>query len=223
MTNVTARIKKAGKHFEVLVDLDDAMKFRRGENSFIQAETEDIFRDLKKGDKAPEADLLEAFGTADVNEIVKKIVKDGEVQTTQDFRDEEHEKKIKQVVDFLARNAIDPQTKNPITPERIKSALEQAHVNIKNSPVESQIKEILDSLTKIIPIKISTKKVKVTIPAMHTGKAYGVVSQYKESENWQNDGSLEIVVEVPAGVIMDFYDKLNGVTHGSALTEEIGE
>lgn len=223
MTNVTARINKSGKHFEVLVNLDDAMKFRRGESSFISAETEDIFRDLKKGEKAPASDLLAAFGTEDVSEIVKKIVKDGEVQTTQDFRDEEHEKKIKQAVDFLARNAVDPQTKNPITPERIKSALEQAHVNIKNSPIESQIKDILDELSKIIPIKIETKKVKVTVPAMHTGKVYGVVSQYKESENWKDDGSLEVVVSVPAGAIIDFYDKLNGVTHGSALTEEIKE
>jgi ribosome maturation protein Sdo1 len=38
-----------------------------------------------------------------------------------------------------------------------------------------------------------------------------------------NDGSLEVIVEVPSGMIMDFYDKLNGVTHGSAITEEIKE
>ena len=223
MTNVTARIKKAGKHFEVLVNLDDAMKFKRGQSSFIQAETDIIFRDLKKGDKAPEADLEEAFGTLDVNEIVKRIVKEGDVLTTQEFRDEEHEKRIKQVVDFLSRNAVDPKTGNPITPERIKMSLEQAHVNIKNSPIENQINEILDDLTKIIPIKLDTKKVKITIPAIHTGKAYGVVAIYKESENWLNDGSLEVIVKVPAGMIMDFYDKLNGVTHGSALTEEIKE
>jgi ribosome maturation protein SDO1 len=223
MTNVTARIKKAGKHFEILVDIDDAMKFKRGESDFIQAETDDIFRDLKKGDKAPSADLMEAFGTEDVNEIVRKIVKEGEVLTTQDFRDAEHEKKVKQVVEFLVRNSIDPQTGNPLTSERIKNAIEQAHINIKNTPIESQINEILDGLTKIIPIKIDTKKVKVTIPAIHTGKAYGVVSQYKETEDWLNDGSLEIIVNVPAGMIMDFYDKLNQVTHGSALTEDMKE
>lgn len=223
MTNVTARIKKAGKHFEILVNLEDAMKFKKGESSFIQAETEIIFRDLKKGDKAPSADLVEAFGTEDVNEIVKKIVKEGEIQTTQEFRDEEHEKKIKQVVDFLSRNAVDPKTMNPITPERIKSGLEQAHINIKNVPIENQVNEILDALTKVMPIKLDTKRVKITIPAMHTGRAYGVISVYKESENWLNDGSLEVIVKVPAGIIIDFYDKLNGVTHGSALTEEIKE
>jgi len=223
MVNTTARIKKAGKHFEVIVNLDDALKFKKGTGSFIQAETEFIFKDIKKGEKAPEDELKEAFGTTDVNEIVKKIVKEGEIQTTQEYRDAEHEKKFKQVVDFLSKNACDPQTGRPHTTERIKNALEQANVNIKNTSIESQIKEILEKISGIIPIKIEEKKVKIKIPALHTGRAYGIVAIYKESENWLNDGSLEVVVKVPSGMIMEFYDKLNGVTHGSAITEEIKE
>lgn len=223
MTNTTVRIKKAGKHFETLVNLEDAMKFKKGESNFIQAETDVIFRDMKKGERAPTNDLEEAFGTTDVNEIVKKIVKEGEILTTQEFRDAEQEKKFRQIVDFIVTNAVDPQTGNPFTTERVKNALEQAHVNIKNTSVENQINEVLEKLSKIIPIKLDTKRVKVTIPAAHTGRAYGVVAQYKETENWLNDGSLEVTVKVPSGMIMDFYDKLNSVTHGSALTEEIKE
>ena len=223
MVNTTARVKKTGKNFEVLVDLDDALKFKKGLSAFIQAETEFIFKDLKKGEKASESELKSAFGTTDVNEIVKKIVKEGEIQTTQDYRDAEQEKRFKQVVDFLVKNANDPQTGRPHTAERIKNALEQANVNIKNTSIENQISEILEKISKLIPIKIETKKVKIKIPAIHTGKAYGVVAIYKVSENWLNDGSLEVVVEVPSGMIMDFYNKLNGVTHGSALTEEIKE
>ena len=67
------------------------------------------------------------------------------------------------------------------------------------------------------------KSVKITIPAMHTGKAYGVVAQYKKEESWLDDGSLRVVVSVPSGIVMDFYDKLNSITHGSALTEEVNE
>src|SRR3989344_9120373 len=115
MTITTARIKKIGKHFEILVDLDNALKFKKGTSSFIQAETEFIFKDIKKGEKAPENELKEAFGTTDVNEIVKKIVKEGEIQTTQEFRDAEHEKRFKQVIDFLTKNAYDPQTGRPHT------------------------------------------------------------------------------------------------------------
>ena len=156
-------------------------------------------------------------------EIVEKIIKDGEVQLTQEHRDEEKENKLKQVVEFLVTNAVEPQTGNPHTAERIKNALEQSHVNIKNVPIENQIKNILEEVSKVIPIKIETKKVRITVPAVHTGKVHGIINQYKENEKWLDDGSLEVVVSVPAGIIIDFYDKLNSVTHGSALTEEIRE
>lgn len=223
MTNTLARIKREGKNFEIIVDLDDALKFRKGELSSVEAEGDRIFSDSKKGQVASDSDLRKSFGTTDINEIVEKIVKSGEVLITQEKRDEEKEKKYKQVVDFLATNSIDPKTGNPHTPERIKRALEEAHVNLKNVPIESQIKDIIYEISKFIPIKLEMKKVRITVPAIHTGKAYGIVSQYKENEKWLDDGSLQITISIPAGIIMNFYDRLNSVTHGSALTEEIRE
>jgi len=223
MTQTIARIKQKGKHFEIIVDLDNALKFRKGETSFFEPESESVFTNSKSGDVASNSDLESCFGTTDVSEIAKKIVKNGEVLVSQGHRDEERDKKMKQVVDFLSRNTINPQTGNPHTPDRIKKALEEAHVNIKNTPIDSQIKDILEQISKIIPVKIETKKIKVTIPAVHTGKAYNIINQYKEEENWMNDGSLEVTISIPAGMIMDFYDKLNSATHGAALTEEIKE
>jgi ribosome maturation protein SDO1 len=223
MANTIARIKKAGKNFEIIVDMDNALKFKKGESSYIESEAEMVFTDAKKGNSAPSADLKAAFGTTDVNQIAAIIVKNGEVMVSQEHRDEERDKRYKQIVDFLSRNAFDPRTGKPHTPQRIESALEQAHVNIKNGPIDSQIPEIIEQISKIIPIKVETKRIRITIPAIYTGKAYGVINQYKENENWLNDGSLEVVVKIPSGVIMDFYDKLNGITHGSALTEEIKE
>ena len=221
MTQTLARIKKAGKNFEILVDLDDSLKFKKGESDFIEAEGDKIFTDSKKGQVASSSDLEEAFGTIDTNEIVEKIIKNGEVLVTQEHRSAEQEQKFRQVVEFLTSNSVDPQTGNPHTSERIKNALKQSHINIKNTNVENQIKDILLEISKIIPIKLETKKIKITVPAIHTGKVYGVISQYKDQEKWLDDGSLEVIVEIPSGIIMDFYDKLNSVTHGSALTEEI--
>lgn len=223
MTDTTARIKKAGKNFEIIVDLDEALAFKKGSGSSAGAESDRIFKDLKKGLVASQEDLKEAFGTTDAQIIIERIVKEGEILTTQDYRDEEREKKEKQVVDFLAVNSMDPRTGNPHTAERIRSALEQAHVNIKNVPAENQINEIMREIEKIIPITIKIKKIKVTIPAIHTGKAYGVINPYKSDEEWENDGSLKVTLNVPAGMVMEFYDKLNSVTHGSALTEEVKE
>ncbi len=218
-----ARITKNGIHFEILVNMDDALKFKKGESDFFDLVIDKIFLDIQKGNVASNDDLEIAFKTTNPLEIGKRIVKEGEVLVNQEHRSEEREKQIRQVVDFLARNAIDPQSGNPISPERIRSALEEAHVNIKNVPVENQIQDILEKISSIIPIKIETKKVKVHVPALQTGKIYGFIQQYKEKETWLDDGSLEVIVKVPAGLIMDFYDKLNSMTHGSAITEDVQE
>lgn len=223
MVQTTARIKQQGKHFEIVVDLDRALKFKSGQiatTDFLEADV--IFTDSKKGIKASEKDLKDAFGVSDVNTIASKIVKNGEVLLTQGHRDEERENKIKQVINFLSTNASDPNGR-PHTAERIKNALEQAQVNIKNVPVEAQIKEIIEKISPILPIRLQMKKVKIIVPALHTGKAYGIFSQYKETENWLGNGDLEVIVNVPAGLIMDFYDKLNSITHGAAVTEEVIE
>ena len=221
MTQTIARIKQKGKHFEIIVDLDSAIKFKKGASSSFEAEDNRVFTNSKRGEVASNSDLMSCFGTADASEVIKKIVKEGEILLSQDYRDEERDKKVKQIVDFLSRNSTNPQTGKPHTPDRIKSALEESHVNIKNAPIDSQINDILSQISKIIPIKIETKKIKIKIPAIHTGKAYSIIGQYKEEENWMNDGSLEVIVSIPAGITMDFYDKLNSATHGSALTEEI--
>ncbi|HEB47208.1 MAG TPA: ribosome assembly factor SBDS [Candidatus Pacearchaeota archaeon] len=225
MTQTIARIKQHGKHFEIMVDTDKALKFRKGESSgmdFLEIDT--IFTDSKKGFTASNKDLEEAFGTTSVNLIAERIVKKGEVLLTHEHRDEEKEKKIKQVVDILSKMAVDPQTGNPHTPERIKNALEQAKVNIKNTPVDAQIKDIITEISKIIPLRIETKKVKITIPAQYTGSTYGLIKSYIENENWKNNGDLEVIAGIPSGTqIMNFYDKLNSITHGSAITEEIKE
>lgn len=222
MANTTARLKRDGKQYEVLVDLEKALKYKKGDSVTVDfLETETIFHDLKKGERASESDMEKVFGTTDSYEIAGKIVKSGDIELTQDYRDEERDRKYKQVIDFLVRNAVDPKTGNPHTPERLKNALEQAHVNIKNNPIDQQIGDILEELSKVIPIKVQKKKIKVIIPSSHTGRAYGVIAPYKEEENWLSNGDLEVVLSIPAGIVMDFYDKLNSMTHGSAISEEI--
>ena len=222
MTQTIARTKQKGKHFEIMVDLDLALKYKKGlSNNIDFLQIDRVFTDHKKGTVPSASDLKDCFGTDNIQEIAGKIVKGGEIQLTQEFRSEEKDKKIKQVVDFLSVNAVDPQSGRKITAERMKTALEEAHVNIKNTPIESQIGEIMEQLSKVLPIKMETKKIKIVIPAMHTGKAYGIVNQYKEKEDWLANGDLEVVVNIPAGLTMDFFDKLNSSTHGSVMTQEI--
>jgi len=223
MVQTTARIKKGGKHFEILVDLDEAMKFRTdlpGANLNAAVVTEVIFYDLKSGAQASKEDLEINFGTSDVMEVARKIIKSGEIERTVESLRAAQDKKYKQVVEFFRKNAVSPEGR-PYTADRIMKALSEAHVNVKNKPIESQVQDILDQLSKVLPVRMERKKVKLTIPAIHTGKAYGAVKEFMIKEDWKSNGDLEVIVEVPAGLIMEFYDKINSATHGSVLSEEI--
>ena len=223
MVQTTARIKKGGKHFEILVDLDEALKFKKespGSNINSAVLTDDIFYNLKSGEHASTEDLEKFFETTNVTEVAEKIIRFGEVVLTADSIKEEQEKKYKQAVDFLSRNAVSP-SGVPYTPDRIMKALSEAHVNIKNKPIESQITEITDQLSKVLPLKIEKKKFKITIPATQTGKSYGTLKEFMTKENWLSNGNLEAIIEIPSGIMIDFFEKLNNQTHGSVMSEEI--
>lgn len=225
MGDTVARLRVGSLIFETMVDLDNALKFKKGMpvsiNDIIRDQT--VYMDLKKGLKAGSGDLKKSFGTDNFEEVVAKIVKKGEVEVTQEHRDAETDRRRKQIVDFLIKNAVDSRTNRPFTPDMIENALNQSGVKIENKAFEGQINDILEKLRKILPIKIETKKLLIRIPAEHTGRVYGIIQEYKEKENWLNDGSLEVVLNLPIGLQSDFYDKLNSITHGSAITKEIKE
>jgi ribosome maturation protein SDO1 len=225
MGDTVAKLRSGKLFFETMVDLDNAMKLRKGDDVSISEIVRDsaIYTNLGKGMKAGSAELEQAFGTSNFEEVVEKIVKKGIIEVSQEFRDEALENRRKQVIDFLVRNAVDAQSGRPFTPETIENALKEAGAKIENKNVDQQINGIVDSLKSVLALKIETKKLKVTVPAAHTGKAYGILNEYKEKEDWLPNGDLQITLNIPVGIQMEFYDKLNGVTHGSAITEEIRE
>jgi len=228
MAQVPAKIKINGKLFEVIVDCDKAMVFRRNKNQSL-AELRDIlqydgvFSDFKKGIRVPEKEMMDAFNTMDIYVITQKIINDGEVQVTQEYRDKQRDLKEKQLLEFLIRNCADPRTGAPYTHDRLTSAMKQAGAKVdENKGVDEQALLILKQLEKVIPIKISVKKLKIIIPAMHTGKVYGLFKDLKkEGEDWLADGSMSVIINIPAGMQLEFYDKLNALTHGTAISEEI--
>ena len=225
MTDTVARLKTGKMTFETMVDLDNAMKMKKGIAVSITDVIRDtcVYTDQKKGMRAGSAELMNSFGTTDINAIVERIVRKGEIEVTKEFRDEATENKKKQIIDFISKNGVNAQTNRPFTPDMIESAMKQAGVRIQNISVDKQITSIMEDLKRILPIKIQTKKIKIKIPVEHTGKVYGLINEYKEKEDWLSDGSLEVVLNIPVGILMDFYDKLNSITHGSAITSEIKE
>jgi len=221
MANVEARIKVKGKTFEISVDLDEALKVRAGRGNVSSAlNSPAIYTDVKRGMAASNAELNAFFDTDDIYKIAEIIIKKGEVQKNQEFRDAEREKRIKQVVDLILRNAVD-QHGRPYTEDRIRKAISEVHFNFDNRSAEQQMPELITKLSGVIPIRVETKKIKLIIPARYSAQIYGMLKDYKESEDWLSNGDLQVVMNIPSGLQVDFYDKLNSVTHGAIVSEEV--
>jgi len=220
---VVARLKRGEQHFEILIDPHAASKILDGEEVDILANLaiDTIFKDAHKGTHAAEESLVKVFGTKDIATIAKEILVKGEMQLTTDQRREMVEKKRKRIVDIIMRNAMDPQTKLPHPRPRIERAMEEAKVHIDPfKSVDQQVKLVVDALRPIIPLSIEQVRISVKIPAQFVGKAYGVARNYGvlEREDWQSDGSWLGIVRIPAGMQIDFYEKLNEVTKGNIDT-----
>jgi ribosome maturation protein SDO1 len=223
MANVPAKLSIKGKRYEILVDAEGAMSLKHGKPVSISnvVISDCVFHDLKKGLRASEKDLADDFGSSDINAVAERIIKNGEINIPQEYREKAQEDRMKQVIEFLVRNVQDPKTGKPYTPDLIKISIEKAGVNVDNRPVEEQIAKIIDKLRPILPVKIETKKLQIRVPAVNTGKVYGLLTDYKEKEEWMSNGDLQVVINLPAGMQMSFYDKLNAITHGSAIVTEL--
>src|SRR3990170_6034250 len=146
---VIARVEKAGEKFEVLVKPDAGQRLRDGKEVDLLAEMaiDQIFRDAHKGSKASEEKMTETFGTSEVLDVAGQIIKKGEIQLTTEQRRQMLEAKRKQIVQYIAANAINPQTGAPHPPARIEIAMEEAKVHVDPfKGLEEQVKDVLDAL-----------------------------------------------------------------------------
>jgi len=220
---VIARLKKGEHIFEILVDCDKALELRHGKSLSVRdvVATDDIFKDVKKGDKASELLLTQVFGTSDIETIEKKIIKDGEVQLTSQHKEKLREEKRKRIIEIIHRNAIDSKTGYPHPPQRIENALNEAKVHIDEyKTAEQQVDEILAKIRAIIPIKFETREIAVRVPARYAGASMLILKKHKLlKEEWTNDGLLVAIVEIPAGIQDEFFAALNGITHGEVQTK----
>lgn len=92
------RIKR-GKHvFEAATNEGTVLKYRDGKLGWSQVPlVEVVFTSFQKGNKANEKDLHEAFGTSDVNAVLKEIVEKGDLQVSSAERKEAVDKKLKEI------------------------------------------------------------------------------------------------------------------------------
>ncbi|MEM4280957.1 MAG: ribosome assembly factor SBDS [Candidatus Caldarchaeum sp.] len=218
-TYTIARLGRGDTTYEILVDPDMALKYKLGEKVPVSKMLvyEEVFKDWKKGVRASEADLKKAFGVSDIKTIAEKIISEGEVLITAEQRRKLIEEKKRQIIDFIARNAIDPRTNTPHPPQRIELALEQVGLSIEPfADAKQEAMKAVEKLRKILPLKIGSVRVEIKVSGEFVGKVYGLIRNMGSmlEESWLGDGSWRCLAEVPTGLHADLVDRLNKICGG---------
>ena len=219
------RLNLDGNKFELLVKPDPALEYKLGKRADLSSVlvSDEIYSDANKGSRVGVEKLVKYFNTTDPTEISKQILSRGELSLTTEQRRKMVEEKRKQIIQYINKNFVDPKTHIPHPLTRIESALDQARLIIDPfKRPEEQIKTILDSLRKILPLKSESVRLTITIPPQFSAQSYSVLKTAGNfnGEQWLSDGSLKVIIEINAGMKGVIIDRIGSVTKGSAHVTE---
>lgn len=211
--------------FELLVKPDQALEYKLGKRSDLSSVliSDEIYSDANKGSRVSSDKLNKHFKTTNTNEIIKQILSRGELSLTTDQRRKMVEEKRKQIIQYINKNYVDPKTKLPHPIQRIENALENVRVIIDPfKKAEDQIKTVVDSLRKILPLASEMLQLNIIIPRSFASNSINFIKSSGSliSEQWLSDGSLKVKIEINAGIRGNFLDRLGSLTKGSAQVKE---
>ena len=218
------RFSVEGEKFELLVKPDPALEYKLGKRKDTSTVlvSEEIYSDSNKGTRASTEKLMKAFKTTDPAAIATIILQKGDLNLTTDQRRKMVSEKRKQIVEFIAKTYVDPRSHIPHPPLRIEQAMDDAKVSVdpfRNT--DDQIKEIVEQLRSIIPLKSENMLLEILVPAQFAAQSYSVLKSAGtlKKEEWQANGSLKVILDIPAAARANVIDRLGSVTKGSASVE----
>ncbi len=220
------RFAVEGEKFELLVKPDPALEFKLGKKKDISAIliSEEIYSDSNKGTRASTEKLMKAFKTTDPMAIATIILQKGDLNLTTDQRRKMVSEKRKQIVEFIAKNFVDPRSHLPHPPIRIEQAMDDARVSIDPFKyVDEQTKDIVEQLRSIIPLKSENMLLEILVPAQFAAQSYSVLKSAGslKKEEWQANGSLKVILDISAAARANVIDRLGSITKGSASVEVV--
>ncbi len=194
--------KKEGQEFQVLVDYEKLLQFKKEENIDIYDVLADtsIYVDIKKGLLQSQNLTNEIFAKKTENEILKEILLKGECQIPTSFLNKKRDEIKQKVISYIVESCINPQTNHKFTPSMVESEVNKLKFNFDaNKDYIYQAEQVIKKLQSNFPIKVDIKSILLSIPAKFTGKFYG--REFRKlgkitKEYFDNHGALRIHMDV---------------------------
>jgi len=217
---VVARIVKGNQRFEILVDPKKALELKKGRTIPIEEilAYPAIYKNARTAEQASLQDLQNFFGTTDVYQIAERIIKEGQVQLTAEQRKELIEQKKLQIASLISKRSINPQTNTPHPVQRILKVMEEVGVKIDPfQDAEQQIDRVVKEIRKVLPLRFEKVTLRIKVGPQYCGKVYSILRNFGEikNENWLQDGSYQVEIEMLAGIQDELFEKLAKLTQGN--------
>ncbi|MBT3477455.1 MAG: ribosome assembly factor SBDS [Euryarchaeota archaeon] len=220
---VLARMEKGGKRYELLVDpnLVDEFKSEPASvdlNAFLAMD--EVFHDIRGGERPTEDAITNTFGTQDIFEITKTILAKGSIQLTTAQRKARVEQMRQQIVHEIHTQAVDPKTKSPHPKTRIELALTESRYSVDPfKRLDDQVKDAIELLKPMIPLSFESIRLAVRVPGSAYGGSSRILRPYLEKEQWLENGSWAGIIEIPAGMKDVIYGKLMSQSSDTEMKE----
>ncbi|KAG2345321.1 Shwachman-Bodian-diamond syndrome protein [Suillus weaverae] len=228
LTNVSiVRLKKGGKRFEIACYKNKVQEWRNGVETSLDdvLQISNVFMNVSKGEVAKSNDLQKAFGTSTVDDVVKEILKKGEVQVAEKERDHDLASLRKEIATIVAEKCVDPATQRPYPVGMIEKAMAEAGVSVKaGKNAKSQVAETLRLIQghSTLPIQRARMRVRVVLPATEGERLQEQLRALAETVEKEDKGeSWETVMLIEPSQIRTINELLQKECKGKGRVETL--
>ena len=218
LTNVSVvRLKVGGKRFEVACYKNKVGEYRTNLEKDIDnvLQIHSVFINVSKGQLAPIEDLKQAFKTDDLNVIIERILRKGEIQVGEKERNKQIEMLQKEVVQVIVSKTINPQTKKPYPFQMIEEVLKQIpYVYNPNKNPKQIALELLPKIQEKIPIERVLMKVHIAVP-----KCKIVFEDFMTVETVEKGTDTIITGSIEPGKYKELVDLVQKETKGAGIVQ----
>ncbi|KAF2352269.1 Ribosome maturation protein Sdo1/SBDS [Trinorchestia longiramus] len=223
LTNVAVvRLTKNGKRFEIACYKNKVINWRDGTETDINEvlQIHEVFTNVSKGATANKQLITKCFGTADVTEVCKLILKNGDLQWSEKERKELQDNLFKEIANIIADKCIDPETGVAHQSTLIQNAMKEIHFSIKpNQSAKKQALEIIPKLSDIISIRRANMRVKVSFPSKESKKLKPKIVELMTVEDEDHGIDTILVGVVCPGHVKVITDLVQSATRGKGSVE----
>lgn len=207
LTNVAVvRLKKGGKRFEIACYKNKVSEWRNNVETDLDEvlQIHSVFTNVSKGQVAKLADWTAAFKTTDLDQVIRDILKNGQVQVNEKEREVQLDSLHRDIITIIAEKCVNPNTKRPYTVSMIEKAVQELpHSWTLTKSAKQQALETIRLLTEknIIPIARAQMRLRIVLGGKEAKKTKEKLAPcFAAIEEEQFDGDeLELICLIDPG------------------------